>query len=93
MVHFYILTLIFKFNIYKYNPRKVLAKGKIPFMFIHGSDDKLVPTKNAYEAYEIYKGKKKLLIIDGARHMKSSVTNSKKYYDEIFKFIKENKES
>lgn len=67
--------------------------GKIPFMFIHGSSDKLVPPKNAYDAYQLYKGKKKLLIIDGAKHMKSSIQDSKKYYNEIFSFIKENKES
>ena len=91
---FNIFSLVFfGFNIYKYNPRKVLSNGKIPFMFIHGSNDKLVPVKNAYEAYDIYKGKKKLLIIDGAKHMKSSVQDPNKYYDEIFKFIKENKES
>ena len=62
-------------------------------MFIHGSSDKLVPPKNAYDAYQLYIGKKKLLIIDGAKHMKSSIQDSKKYYNEIFSFIKENKES
>ena len=62
-------------------------------MFIHGSSDKLVPPKNAYDAYQLYKGKKKLLIIDGAKHMKSSIQDPKKYYNEIFSFIKENKES
>ena len=82
-------SLFFGFNIYKYNPRKVLSNGKVPFMFIHGSNDKLVPPKNAYEAYDIYKGMKKLLIIEGAKHMQSSVVNSEKYYNEIFNFIKE----
>lgn len=82
-------SLFFGFNIYKYDPVDVLSKGKIPFMFIHGSKDKLVPPKNAYDAYNMYKGKKKLLIIDNAKHMQSSVIDSKKYYDEIFSFIKE----
>lgn len=81
--------IFFRFNIYKYDPRKVLSNGKVPFMFIHGSNDKLVPVKNAYEAYDIYNGKKKLLIIDGAKHMQSSVVNPEKYYDEVFSFIKE----
>lgn len=81
--------IFFGFNIYKYDPRKVLSNSKVPFMFIHGSNDKLVPVKNAYEAYDIYNSKKKLLIIDGAKHMQSSVVNPKKYYDEIFSFIKE----
>lgn len=86
-------SIFFGFNIYKFNPKEILMNGKIPFMFIHGSADKLVPPKNAYDAYQLYKGKKKLLIIDGAKHMKSSIQDSKKYYNEIFSFIKENKES
>lgn len=86
-------SIFFGFNIYKFNPKEILMNGKIPFMFIHGSSDKLVPPKNAYDAYQLYKGKKKLLIIDGAKHMKSSIQDSKKYYNEIFSFIKENKES
>lgn len=86
-------SIFFGFNIYKFNPEEILMKGKVPFMFIHGSSDKLVPPKNAYDAYQLYKGKKKLLIIDEAKHMKSSIQDSKKYYNEIFSFIKENKES
>ncbi len=86
-------SIFFGFNIYKFNPKEILTNGKIPFMFIHGSADKLVPPKNAYDAYQLYKGKKKLLIIDGAKHMKSSIQDPKKYYNEIFSFIKENKES
>lgn len=86
-------SIFFGFNIYKFKPEEILMNGKIPFMFIHGSSDKLVPPKNAYDAYQLYKGKKKLLIIDGAKHMKSSIQDYKKYYNEIFSFIKENKES
>lgn len=86
-------SIFFGFNIYKFKPEEILMNGKIPFMFIHGSSDILVPPKNAYDAYQLYKGKKKLLIIDGAKHMKSSIQDSKKYYNEIFSFIKENKES
>lgn len=86
-------SIFFGFNIYKFNPKEILMKGKVPFMFIHGTSDKLVPPKNAYDAYQLYKGKKKLLIIDGAKHMKSSIQDPKKYYNEIFSFIKENKES
>ena len=86
-------SIFFGFNIYKFKPEEILMNGKIPFMFIHGSSDKLVPPKNAYDAYQLYKGKKKLLIIDGAKHMKTSIQDSKKYYNEIFSFIKENKES
>lgn len=84
--------LMFRFNVYTFNPRKELQKGKIPFMFIHGSKDRLVNPHNAYEAYDLYRGKKKLLIIENARHMKSSVVDKKKYYDEIFKFIKESRQ-
>ena len=39
--------IFFKFNIYKYNPRKVLAKGKIPFMFIYV----LNTSSNSYVLY------------------------------------------
>ncbi len=79
------------FNIYKFNPYKELEKGKIPMLFIHGKNDKLVKPYNAIDAYNIYKGKKELLLVDNAKHMKSSIENPNLYYKTIFNFINKNK--
>ncbi len=76
-----------KFNIYKFDPYKELEKGTIPMLFIHGKSDKLVKPYNAIESYKIYKGKKEILLIDDAKHMKSSIVNPEIYYSTIFKFI------
>ncbi len=80
--------IVANFNIYKFNPYKELEKGNIPMLFINGTNDKLVPFSNAIKAHNIYNGPKELLLIDNAKHMKSSIIDPDKYYKTIFKFIK-----
>ena len=83
--------LLMGFNIYKFNPYKELEKGQIPMLFIHGKSDKLVKPENAQKAYELYHGGKEILLIDKAKHMKSSLASPLLYYQKIFSFIEKNK--
>ena len=84
-------VIITGFNIYKVNPIKQLKKGKIPMLFIHGGKDKLVPTSNAFMAYDNYESDKEILIIENAKHMKSSIEDKTTYYNKIFEFISKQK--
>lgn len=84
--HFFGKALI-KFNIYKADGLKQLQKGKIPMLFIHGESDKLVPFTNFNEAFDNYNGPKDKLIIEDAKHMKSSVVDPAKYWNKVETFI------
>lgn len=50
---------------------KQVAKNHKPMLFIHGSNDKFVPTKMVYPLYRADKGPKRLLVVHGAAHAKS----------------------
>jgi uncharacterized protein len=84
--HFFAKILI-KFNIYKADGFKQIQKGKIPMLFIHGEADKFVPISNFNEAYNLYNGYKEKLIVTDAKHMMSSVTNEKLYWETIKNYI------
>ncbi len=69
------------------NVKKRLKKSKIPVFFIHGADDKLVPTKMTEENYESANIPKEKLIIKGAGHAESSEVNPDLYWHRVYNFI------
>lgn len=64
---------------------------KIPTLFIHGSNDRLVPTKMVYNLYQKAKCKKALMIISEAGHGVSALVDSKRYWRGVFRFIEKAK--
>ena len=77
------------FNIKAVSPLKTVRESEIPIMFIHGSEDRFVPTQMSKDLYAIKKGKKKLLIVEGASHANSYWTNKNLYEKEVWDFIDE----
>jgi fermentation-respiration switch protein FrsA (DUF1100 family) len=69
------------------SPIKVMEKSSIPIMFIHGALDNFVPTYMSKEMYDAKTGNKKLLIIDGAKHGFSYITNKSLYEKEMMDFV------
>jgi len=51
-----------------YSCQQALRDNKIPVLFIHGSDDKLVPVEMSYENYRACSAEKQLFIVPGAGH-------------------------
>ena len=51
------------------------AAAKYPILFIHGKADDFVPTRMSQEAYDACASEKRLVLIDGAAHAKSYITD------------------
>lgn len=51
-----------------YSTTEALQGCKIPVLFIHGTDDRLVPIEMTYENYKACASGKKLLVVPGAGH-------------------------
>jgi len=62
------------------------ANERIPVLFIHGTDDKLVPINMTYENYKACVAPKKLLVIPGAEHCMSYIVDTKAYERVIKEF-------
>lgn len=69
---------------------KQIKKCKIPVLFIHGGNDKFVPTEMVYKLFQNAKCKKDILIVDNAGHAVAAMIDEKKYWNKVFSFIKEN---
>lgn len=75
--------LIGKFNLKDGNTIEALIGCNIPIIFIHGSSDTIVPTDNSIINYDVYNGKKDILIVDNANHGLSYFCDSEDYLNEI----------
>lgn len=58
-------------NARDYSTLDALKESKVPVLFIHGTEDKLVPVKMTYENYIACTAPKRLLIVPGADHAMS----------------------
>ncbi len=64
-----------------------VKKSQTPILFIHGTDDTVVPVSMAHELYNNASCKKELLICKGANHEMSALLYPDKYWGKIWKFI------
>jgi fermentation-respiration switch protein FrsA (DUF1100 family) len=69
--------------------RKSLANARLPVLLIHGSDDNFVPCDMSRQAYETCISKKKLLIVEGAEHGLSFLTDGFAYTTHVIDFLKD----
>ena len=70
------------------NPLEAVSKTKIPMLFIHGNQDKLVPLHMEDMLYEASKAPvKKKIVVDGAGHADSMYVYGDKYFQNIFDFV------
>ncbi len=69
-----------------------LRYNNVPILFIHGDDDKLVPTYMINKLYEANAGIKDKLIIKNAGHIGSMFKSKEEYWNKINKFIIKNEE-
>ena len=76
-------------NADSYSTVDALSKGNIPVLFIHGGDDTFVPVDMTFENFRACKAPKRLLIIPGAPHARSSWIEPEKYENELLAFWKD----
>ncbi len=77
-----------KFDGEEYSTIEALENNEIPILFIHGSSDRFVPIEMTFNNYLAAKGKKELLIIPGAGHGMSYLTDSRSYEKAVNGFFK-----
>lgn len=66
-----------------------VRKTNIPILFIQGERDSVVPPSMGAELYEACKSQKELVMIKGADHANSAMTDYETYEKEILKFMRE----
>jgi fermentation-respiration switch protein FrsA (DUF1100 family) len=66
---------------------KQVAKARLPILFIHGSEDRFVPTSMVYELYEAADCPKELLVVEGAAHGTSFWKNPQDYKAAVEAFL------
>ena len=64
-----------------------LKKSRIPMLFVHGRDDKLVPFCSGPELYEAYEGPKDCFFPEKTRHIESMYTCPEEYSRKLDAFV------
>lgn len=90
---FYVLTrwsgkLFGKFDVEAITAKAAVAESKVPILFIHGDDDRLVPCCMSQECYEACSSEKRLLLVKGAGHGISFCVDAETYEKEVTDFMK-----
>ena len=75
------------YSMYEASSLDQVKKNHRPMLFIHGANDKFVPTRMVYPLYKASKGPKQLLVVKNAAHAASYQTNPKLYVDTIKGFL------
>lgn len=69
-------------------PLWAVRKLNIPILFIHGENDSIVPSVMGEELYRSCPGKKEWVLIAGADHANSAMTDYKAYERVVLRFIR-----
>lgn len=69
-----------------YSCTDAMHECKVPVFFIHGTDDHFVPVEMTYENYKACAAPKRLLIVPGAEHGMSYLTEREKYEKSVLEF-------
>lgn len=64
-----------------------VKKSAIPTLFIHGTEDEMVPYEMSEELYEAAACEKELLLIDGAGHAQAPDKDPERYYGTLEAFL------
>ena len=83
-----LLTKMFAgFSIDQCDTREILREISIPVLLIHGTNDGFVPCEMTKQAFEACNTPKDILLVDGAEHGESFLTDPKNYICKVEKFI------
>lgn len=77
------------FSLDDVKPIRSVEAAPVPIMFVHGADDKFVPTYMSEKMFAVRKGKKKLLIVPGAAHARAFFEDRDLYEREMMAFVEE----
>jgi len=63
----------------EYSTLDALRYNRVPVLFVHGKEDKFVPTWMSQKNYEACPGKKRILLVENAGHGSSVFENQPLY--------------
>ena len=78
-----------RFNLEETSPIQAVKNAKVPIIFMHGTDDKMVPCQMSINLYENCNNTKKLVLIENAGHGIAYLVESEKYINELNDFYNE----
>ena len=87
------LLLLFGHIVWKKSPGSVDLQGilqkhtALPILFIHGKKDRRVPCAMTEELHKAYGGKKALYLAENAGHAAVSLSESEKFFGELWRFL------
>ena len=67
--------------------RPHLRRASLPILFVHGTEDHTVPLEMGKELYELYRGPKDFLFVEGAHHVESMHRAPEAYAAKLDNFI------
>lgn len=76
-----------RYNFREASSIEQVKNSRKPMLFIHGSNDKFVPTDMVYQVYDNTNSQKELVIVDGAGHAESRFADEELYYGSVLNFI------
>ena len=65
-----------------------VANAKIPILFIHGTEDKMIPYSMCQELYKACSSEKEILLIQDAGHAQAMYADPDTYWTVIWTFLK-----
>lgn len=69
------------------SPLKQIKKNRLPILFIHGEEDRFVPTKMVHQLYAACSAPKELYLAPDADHGRSYTRNKEEYKQKVCSFV------
>lgn len=83
-----LFTRIFAgFSLDEKDTRQILKNNKYPILMVHGTGDDFVPCDMTRQGYAACIGDKELMLVEGAGHGTSFLTEQERYTDKVFAFL------
>ncbi len=76
------------YNLRDASPLRAVAESKVPTLFIHGDEDRMIDVGMSYELFEAASCEKELFIVEGAGHAQAQDKDPDEYYGRIDTFLK-----
>ena len=80
------------FSLTEKDTRNTLQNSKLPVLLVHGVDDGFVPCEMTRQAYAVCKEPKELLLVEGADHGVSFLTDKERYVGTVTAFLQKHVE-
>ncbi len=74
-----------------YSALDTLPLSRVPKLFIHGTNDGVVPYEHSIRMHEVSAGPKDIMILDGVGHIEAFISqHARIYMERVLSFIREN---